>query len=124
MSVATETPGAGAVEVWQIFNLTGDTHPIHVQVPFRSRSQPGWCWALMLLIFEALLDTVVVSGLQYVGEVLEEERTELCGVRYCHDAERRATRAGWMASSLTLGGRRVQVGRPRVRPCFRCSRSR
>ncbi len=29
MSPATETPVAGAVEVWQIMNLTGDTHPIH-----------------------------------------------------------------------------------------------
>jgi spore coat protein A, manganese oxidase len=29
ISNATETPTAGAVEVWQIFNLTGDTHPIH-----------------------------------------------------------------------------------------------
>jgi spore coat protein A len=26
---ATETPVAGATEVWQIANLTGDTHPIH-----------------------------------------------------------------------------------------------
>ena len=26
---ATETPSAGATEVWQVFNLTGDTHPIH-----------------------------------------------------------------------------------------------
>jgi spore coat protein A, manganese oxidase len=26
---ATETPAAGATEVWQIANLTGDTHPIH-----------------------------------------------------------------------------------------------
>jgi spore coat protein A len=29
LSRATETPHAGAVEVWQIYNLTGDTHPIH-----------------------------------------------------------------------------------------------
>ena len=29
ISDATETPSAGATEVWQIFNLTGDTHPIH-----------------------------------------------------------------------------------------------
>ena len=28
-SAPTETPSAGAVEVWQIANLTGDTHPIH-----------------------------------------------------------------------------------------------
>jgi len=26
---ATETPRAGATEIWNIFNLTGDTHPIH-----------------------------------------------------------------------------------------------
>jgi spore coat protein A len=25
----TETPHAGAIEAWRIFNLTGDTHPIH-----------------------------------------------------------------------------------------------
>jgi FtsP/CotA-like multicopper oxidase with cupredoxin domain len=29
VNTATETPTAGAVEVWQLFNLTGDTHPIH-----------------------------------------------------------------------------------------------
>jgi spore coat protein A len=29
MDAATERPKAGAVEVWRIFNLTGDTHPIH-----------------------------------------------------------------------------------------------
>ena len=28
-SAATETPLAGATEVWQIANLTGDTHPVH-----------------------------------------------------------------------------------------------
>src|SRR6266566_3164603 len=29
MDPATETPAAGSTEVWQIVNLTGDTHPIH-----------------------------------------------------------------------------------------------
>lgn len=29
MDPATETPTAGSIEVWQIANLTGDTHPIH-----------------------------------------------------------------------------------------------
>jgi spore coat protein A, manganese oxidase len=29
ISPATEQPTAGAIEVWQVFNLTGDTHPIH-----------------------------------------------------------------------------------------------
>jgi spore coat protein A len=29
MDAATETPHAGATEVWQIMNLTGDVHPMH-----------------------------------------------------------------------------------------------
>jgi spore coat protein A len=29
MSSPTETPKAGSVEVWQIMNLTADTHPVH-----------------------------------------------------------------------------------------------
>jgi spore coat protein A, manganese oxidase len=29
LDASTETPTAGAVEVWQVFNLTGDVHPIH-----------------------------------------------------------------------------------------------
>ena len=29
MDSATETPVNGDIEVWQIANLTGDTHPIH-----------------------------------------------------------------------------------------------
>jgi spore coat protein A len=29
LAPTTENPSAGAVEVWQIMNLTGDTHPIH-----------------------------------------------------------------------------------------------
>lgn len=67
------------------------------------------------LVREALFDTVIVSGLEYVGEVLEEERTALCGPRYQHDRQRRALRAGSGPSSLSLGGRRVAVERPRAR---------
>ena len=29
LNAATETPVKGDVEIWEIFNLTGDTHPIH-----------------------------------------------------------------------------------------------
>ncbi len=29
---ATETPTAGDIEIWQIANLTGDTHPIHIHL--------------------------------------------------------------------------------------------
>jgi len=56
------------------------------------------------LLREALFDTVMVAGLGYVGAVLEEERSALCGLRYRHNAARQALRAGSVASSLTLGG--------------------
>jgi putative transposase len=67
------------------------------------------------LVREALFDTVIVSGLEYVTEVLEEERTALCGPRYQHNPQRQALRAGSVPSSLSLGGRRVALERPRVR---------
>ena len=57
----------------------------------------------------------MVTGLACVDEVLEAERAALCGARYAHQAERQALRAGHVASSLVLGGRRVAVSRPRVR---------
>jgi len=66
------------------------------------------------LVREALFDTVIVSPLEYVGEVLEEERTALCGPRYQHDPRRQALRAGSVPSSLSLGGQRVEVERPRA----------
>jgi hypothetical protein len=65
------------------------------------------------LVREALLDTVIVSGLEYVAEVLEEERTALCGPRYQHDPEREAVRTGSVPNSLSLGRRRVELERPR-----------
>jgi len=67
------------------------------------------------LVREALFDTVIVSGLEYVGDVLEEERTALCGRRYQHDPQGEALLAGSVVSSLSLGGRRVKVERPRAR---------
>ena len=63
----------------------------------------------------ALYEVVIGSGLAFVGEALEEERRALCGPRYEHMAQRKAVRAGQVASSLVLGGRRVAVKRPRVR---------
>jgi transposase-like protein len=67
------------------------------------------------MIREALYDTVIGAGLACVDEVLEGERVALCGERYAHLAERQALRAGHVASSLVLGGRRVAVQRPRAR---------
>jgi transposase-like protein len=75
--------------------------------------------ALMLPLGEelrgALFGVVMSAGLQVLQQQLEGERTEVCGPRYQHDAERKAHRAGHAQGELILGGRRVQVKRPRVR---------
>jgi len=64
---------------------------------------------------QALWDTVVLSGFGFVQDELEAERTALCGERYAHQEDRQAARAGHVPSSLVLGGRRVEIQRPRAR---------
>ena len=82
----------------------------------RKGAERGQLWLrLPALVREALYETVIGAGLACVDEVLEAERVALCGARYQHVAERQALRAGHVASSLVLGGRRVAVSRPRAR---------
>ena len=82
----------------------------------RRKAARGQLWLhLPGMVREALYDTVIGSGLACVDEVLETERVALCGERYEHLADRQALRAGHVASSLVLGGRRVAVQRPRAR---------
>ena len=84
--------------------------------PLRKAAEQGQLWLrLPVLVREALYETVVAAGLACVDEVLEAERSQLCGALYRHLAERQAMRAGHLASSLVLGGRRVAVNRPRAR---------
>ena len=82
----------------------------------RRKAARGQLWLhLPGMVCEALYDTVIGAGLACVDEVLETERVALCGERYEHLADRQALRAGHVASSLVLGGRRVAVQRPRAR---------
>src|SRR5271155_5660185 len=82
----------------------------------RKKAARGQLWLhLPGMVREALYDTVIGAGLACVDEVLETERVALCGERYEHLADRQALRAGHVASSLVLGGRRVAVQRPRAR---------
>ena len=84
--------------------------------PLREAAGQGQLWLqLPGLVREALYETVIAAGLACVDEVLEAERSGLCGTRYQHVPERQASRAGHVASSLVLGGRRVAVSRPRAR---------
>jgi hypothetical protein len=63
----------------------------------------GQLWLrLSAMVRAALYDTVMVTGLACVDEVLEAERAALCGTRYAHQAEHQALRAGHVPSSLVL----------------------
>ncbi len=62
-----------------------------------------------------LFDTIVNLGIQQLYEILEEERTMLCGPRYRHNEEREAVRSGHVRGTIPMGGRTVTLNRPRVR---------
>ena len=64
---------------------------------------------------EGLLALAVGTGLQVLTALMEQDVTARCGVKGRHDATRTATRHGHGAGSVTLGGRRVPVVRPRMR---------
>src|SRR3954465_12850212 len=64
---------------------------------------------------EGLLALSVGVGLGVVHELMELEVAEVVGPKGKHDADRVAVRHGHEDGSMTLGGRRVPVKRPRVR---------
>jgi hypothetical protein len=63
---------------------------------------------------KGLLALAVGAGLQVMAAIMEEEVTAKCGPKGRHDPERTAVRHGHGAGSVTLGGRRVPVVRPRM----------
>lgn len=58
---------------------------------------------------------VVDAGLAAVAELLEQERTAICGPRHARQKGRQAYRAGHAQGELVMGGRRVSTSRPRAR---------
>lgn len=64
---------------------------------------------------EGLLALAVGAGLQVMQALMDESVTALAGPKGRHDPDRSAVRHGDEAGSVTLGGRRVGVRRPRVR---------
>jgi putative transposase len=57
----------------------------------------------------------VGAGLQVLQTLMEESITQLAGPKGKHNPDRTAVRHGHEQGSVTLGGRRVAVQRPRVR---------
>jgi transposase-like protein len=64
---------------------------------------------------EGLLALAVGAGLQVMAALMEADVTELAGPKGRHDEARTAVRHGRERGSVTLGGRRVRLTRPRVR---------
>jgi putative transposase len=64
---------------------------------------------------EGLLALAVGTGMQVMTAMMEADVTAACGIKGRHDPERTATRHGHEAGSVSLGGRRVPVSRPRMR---------
>jgi putative transposase len=63
---------------------------------------------------EGLLALAVGAGLQVMASLMEADVAVACGPRGKHDPERTAVRHGSERGSVTLGGRRVGVDRPRM----------
>ncbi len=64
---------------------------------------------------EGLLALSVGVGLGVLTELMEEEVDEVVGLKGKWNADRTAVRHGHEAGEVTLGGRRVEVARPRAR---------
>jgi hypothetical protein len=64
---------------------------------------------------EGLLALAVGTGLQVMTAMFDEDVTRLCGPDGKHNADRVGYRHGTGAGSVTVGGRRIPVTRPRVR---------
>jgi putative transposase len=64
---------------------------------------------------EGLLALAVGTGLQVMAAMMDSDVTAVCGPKGRHDPERGAVRHGHGPGSVTLGGRRVPVERPRMR---------
>lgn len=64
---------------------------------------------------EGLLAASVAIGLDVMAEFMEADATEVAGPKGKHNPDRVAYRHGHEDGTVTLGGRRVPVRRPRVR---------
>jgi putative transposase len=64
---------------------------------------------------EGLLALSAGAGLQVMYQIMNEDVAALCGPRGQHNGDRAGYRHSTGAGSVTLGGRRVPVTRPRVR---------
>ena len=70
---------------------------------------------LVVDVREGLLAMAVGTGLQVMAAMMDADVSAVCGPKGKHDPDRTAVRHGTENGSVTLGGRRVAVQRPRMR---------
>lgn len=70
---------------------------------------------LTAFVRQELRELVIHEGLQALMRMLEEDRDRLCGPAYKRGLHTGPRRAGSALGELSMGGRRVQLRRPRVR---------
>lgn len=64
---------------------------------------------------QGLLAAAVAVGLEVFDELLQSEVTQVAGPKGCHNPDREAVRHGSERAKVALGGRLVDVAKPRVR---------
>jgi putative transposase len=75
----------------------------------------GHLAAFVAHMTQGLLAASTAVGLEVMAELMDTEVTQLAGPKGKHDPARVAKRHGSQPGTVTLGGRRLQVRRPRVR---------
>ena len=75
----------------------------------------GHLAAFVAQMTQGLLAASTAVGLEVMRELMDAEVAELAGPRGKHDPARTAKRHGTQPGTVTLGGRRLPVRRPRVR---------
>jgi transposase-like protein len=110
MGGSAKTKGGTAVS--QSVSVAQATNDDEAVLPERVREALG---QLVGAAKEGLLALSVGVGLGVLAEMLEEEVEEVVGPKGKRNPDRTAVRHGHEDGEVTLGGRRVEVRRPRVR---------
>jgi len=69
----------------------------------------------MTAVGDSFQSLCVDAGRQVLAAMMEHERTALCGPKWIPNPTREAVRAGSTRSLIVLGGRQIEIKRPRAR---------
>ena len=88
--------------------------PVGLPVPLAEKVD-GYVVRFASQLRQGVMAASVAIGLEVLDELMAAEVDELAGPKGKHNPDRRFYRHGTEDGSVTLGGRKVEVRRPRVR---------